>query len=110
MLRPIAYHGNRLFRIAGGLLEAGHYWELLAPASVEFFFREGKRLGSRVSLEQEIFEITKISVNALRGQRLNHISVEERLSWMTGRTTTPKEDRVYYLLGIFGVYLPLIYG
>lgn len=26
--------------------------KLLAPASVEFFSREGKRLGSRVSLEQ----------------------------------------------------------
>ncbi|KAK1916956.1 hypothetical protein P3342_004512 [Pyrenophora teres f. teres] len=28
--------------------------ELLAPASVEFFFQDRKRLGSRITLEQEI--------------------------------------------------------
>ena len=33
--------------------------ELLAPANVEFFSKEGKRLGSRISLEREVHEITK---------------------------------------------------
>jgi hypothetical protein len=84
--------------------------ELLAPASVEFFSREGERLGSRVSLEQEIHEITGIPTEALRGQKLTRFSVEERMSWATGRTTTLKEDKVYCLLGIFGVFLSLIYG
>jgi hypothetical protein len=84
--------------------------ELLAPASVEFFSREGKRLGSRVSLEQEIHEITAIPTEALRSQKLTQFSVEERMSWATRRTTTLKEDKVYCLLGIFGVFLSLIYG
>ncbi|KAF2831485.1 kinesin light chain 1 [Ophiobolus disseminans] len=84
--------------------------ELLAPASVEFFSHEGKRLGSRISLEQEIHEITDIPIDALRGQRLTEFSVEERTGWAAKRTTTVKEDRVYCLLGIFGVFLPLIYG
>jgi hypothetical protein len=84
--------------------------ELLAPANVEFFSKEGKRLGSRMSLEREIYEITKISIEALRGQRLSDFSVHVRLSWANERTTTFKEDRIYSLLGIFGVYLPLIYG
>jgi hypothetical protein len=84
--------------------------ELLAPASVEFFSREGKRLGSRVSLEQEIHDITKIPIAALRGQSLAEFSVEDRMSWAAGRTTTLKEDKVYCLLGIFGVFLSLIYG
>jgi hypothetical protein len=84
--------------------------ELLAPASVEFFSKEGKRLGSRVSLEQEIHEITGIPTEALRGRKLTQFSVEERMSWATGRTTTLKEDKVYCLLGIFGVFLSLIYG
>lgn len=84
--------------------------ELLAPASVEFFSREGKLLGSRISLEQEIHEITDIPIDALRGQRLTEFSVEERTGWAAKRTTTVKEDRVYCLLGIFGVFLPLIYG
>jgi hypothetical protein len=84
--------------------------ELLAPASVEFFSKEGKRLGSRISLEQEIYEITKLPIAVFRGQSLVRFSVEERMSWAAQRTTTLKEDKVYCLLGIFEVFLPLIYG
>jgi hypothetical protein len=84
--------------------------ELLAPASVEFFSQEGRRLGSRISLEQLIHDITRISIQALRGQNLDDIGVEERMSWASGRTTTKNEDKVYCMLGIFGVFLPLIYG
>lgn len=32
------------------------------------------------------------------------------MSWAANRTTTLIEDKVYCLLGIFGVFLPLIYG
>jgi hypothetical protein len=85
--------------------------ELLAPATVEFFSKEGKRLGSRISLEQEIYEITKVPLSALRGQQpLPEFSVPERMSWAVNRQTTYEEDKVYCLLGIFGVFLPLIYG
>jgi hypothetical protein len=84
--------------------------ELLAPANVEFFSKEGKRLGSRVSLEREVCEITRVPIEALRGQRLSEISIDERMSWVAKRSTTLNEDKVYCLLGIFGVYLPLIYG
>lgn len=84
--------------------------ELLAPASVEFFSNEGKQLGSKVSLEQEIHKITKIPVRVLRGQDLSEVSVDGRMSWAASRATTIKEDRVYCLLGIFRVFLPLIYG
>lgn len=84
--------------------------ELLAPASVEFFSKEGKRLGSKITLEQEIYQTTKIPIRVLRGQSLAEFSVEERMSWAATRITTLKEDKVYCLLGIFGVFLPLIYG
>lgn len=84
--------------------------ELVAPASVEFFSKEGKMLGSRISLEQDIHQITKIPVGVLRGDTLADCSVDERMSWAAGRTTTVKEDKAYCLLGIFGVFLPLIYG
>ncbi|KAF2621980.1 kinesin light chain 1 [Macroventuria anomochaeta] len=84
--------------------------ELLAPSSVEFFCKQGKRLGSKVSLEQEIHEITKIPFAALRGQSLAEFSIEDRMSWAARRTTALKEDKVYCLLGIFGVFLSLIYG
>lgn len=84
--------------------------ELLAPPTVEFFSREGKFLGSKISLKQEIYRITRIPVSALVGQSLANFSVEERMSWAGLRATTVKEDRVYCLLGLFGVFLPLIYG
>ncbi|KAL9082665.1 MAG: hypothetical protein Q9165_008825 [Trypethelium subeluteriae] len=84
--------------------------ELLAPATVEFFSANGKKLGSKLSLEQEIHEATTIPVRALRNYSLNEFSINERKSWAAQRTTTVDEDNVYCLLGIFNVSLPLIYG
>ena len=85
--------------------------ELLAPASVEFFSKDSQLLGSKISLEREVHEITQIPMAALSGQsRLSSFSVEERLSWSANRETTLREDKVYCLLGIFEVFLPLIYG
>ncbi|KAF1943365.1 kinesin light chain 1 [Clathrospora elynae] len=84
--------------------------ELLAPASIKFFSVEGRCLGSRMSLEQEIHAITGIPIQALKGQSLAEFSVDQRKSWAATRTTTFREDKVYCLLGIFGVFLPLIYG
>ncbi|KAL7935748.1 heterokaryon incompatibility protein domain-containing protein [Trichoderma chlorosporum] len=84
--------------------------ELLAPASVEFFTKEGLRIGDKRTLEQQIHEITSIAVQALRGQDLLTFTVEERFKWAETRQTTHEEDWVYCLLGIFGIFLPLIYG
>ena len=84
--------------------------ELLTPGSVEFFSREGKRLGEKKSLERQIHEITRIAIPALRGTPLSQFGVDERLSWAENRQTTRKEDEAYSLLGIFDVHIPLIYG
>jgi hypothetical protein len=84
--------------------------ELIAPASVEFFSKEGERLGDKKSLEKEITEITRINVLALRGNPLSDFSIADRMSWTAKRTTTREEDNAYCLLGIFDVYMPLIYG
>ena len=84
--------------------------ELIAPRSVTFFSVEGQRLGDKTSLEGLLQETTGISIEALRGQQLSRFSVHERFSWMRSRTTKRPEDRVYSLLGIFDIYLPLIYG
>jgi hypothetical protein len=86
--------------------------ELLAPApgSVEFFSREGERLGNKKTLEQQIHQITKIPITALRGTPLSQFDVEERLLWAEARQTTHGEDKAYSMLGIFDVYIPLIYG
>ncbi|EXJ60464.1 hypothetical protein A1O7_04617 [Cladophialophora yegresii CBS 114405] len=84
--------------------------ELLAPASVEFFSREEQRLGDKKALEQLIHEITDIPTAALRGAALSQFSVDDRLRWAEKRNTKKQEDKAYCLLGIFGVFMPLIYG
>lgn len=84
--------------------------ELIAPPVVDFFSKEGKHLGSKISLEQELHQLTRIPLQVLRGQTLSEVSVEERMSWADKRMTLREEDKAYCLLGIFGVFLPLIYG
>jgi len=84
--------------------------ELLAPRSVEFFSQEGNRLGDKRSLEQQIHEITGIVVPALRGSPLFKFSADERFKWAQNREATRDEDWAYSLLGIFDIFMPLIYG
>ncbi|KAH8883686.1 hypothetical protein GQ53DRAFT_786674 [Thozetella sp. PMI_491] len=84
--------------------------ELIAPASVEFFSRDGERLGDKSSLERQIQSATNIPLDALRGYPLSNFSVPERMSWIRSRETTRDEDKAYSLLGIFDIHMPLLYG
>jgi hypothetical protein len=43
-------------------------------------------------------------------ETLSRFSIDERLLWAENRETKRKEDKAYSLLGIFDVYLPLIYS
>jgi hypothetical protein len=52
--------------------------ELLAPTSVVFFSKEGSRLGDKVSLKQQVHEITRIPVSALLGSPLSQFSVDAK--------------------------------
>jgi hypothetical protein len=84
--------------------------ELLAPESVIFYSSQYQRLGDKQTLAGLIHEITGIPLPALHGNSLNTFSVAERLSWAAKRQTTEPEDSAYSLLGIFNVFMPLIYG
>ncbi|XPS91100.1 hypothetical protein M3J09_000523 [Ascochyta lentis] len=84
--------------------------ELLAPKSLHFFAVEGDILGNRTSLLQAIHNVTGVSHGALQGEPLHHYSMETRFSWAERRETKREEDLAYSLLGIFGIYMPLIYG
>jgi hypothetical protein len=77
---------------------------------VEFFSKEGARLGDKGSLELIIRSVTGIPVDALAGSDLSEFDVAERFSWAETRQTTREEDGAYCLLGIFGIYMLLIYG
>jgi hypothetical protein len=84
--------------------------ELLAPASVTFYSKEGELLGDKKSLKDTIHEITGIPSDALSGKQVSEFSVAERFSWANHRRTTRPEDEAYCLLGIFDIHLPLIYS
>ena len=84
--------------------------ELIAPVAVEFFSREGYPIGSRESLRHCINNVTGIPIRALGAESLESFGVEERLSWAKNRETKRQEDKAYSLLGIFGIYMPLLYG
>lgn len=99
-----AFRGSRWFT-RGWTLQ-----ELLAPVSVEFFSANGKLLGSKMTLETTVHDITKIPTKALLNYDLHGFKVEERVKWSESRKTTVPEDGAYCLLGIFGLFLPLIYG
>ena len=84
--------------------------ELIAPSSVEFFDSNGRQIGSKEELTQQLHDITRIPVAVLRGVALTDFDFNERMSWAQGRETMRPEDMAYSLLGIFGIYMPLIYG
>ncbi|KPI45079.1 Vegetative incompatibility protein HET-E-1 [Cyphellophora attinorum] len=92
-------HGDKLdepaFRQSRHHTRGWTLQEIIAPSNVEFFSSSGHKLGDKVSLESQLHEITGIATEALRSPDAE---------------TTIEEDQVYCLLGIFGVYLPLIYG
>ncbi|KAK3671232.1 hypothetical protein LTR78_008867 [Recurvomyces mirabilis] len=85
--------------------------ELIAPRSVEFFDCEWNAIGTKISLAESIAATTRIDVDVLTGRKHAHeVSVWERFSWVTHRSTTRLEDRTYCLLGQFAVNMPLLYG
>ncbi|KAL6152442.1 hypothetical protein ACJBU6_09310 [Exserohilum turcicum] len=84
--------------------------ELLAPSIVEFFSREGTKLGDKLLLAEEVREVTGIPSRALQGEPLSYFSVHERVTWIEHRTTTILADRAYSLMGILGVSLSPIDG
>jgi len=99
-----AFRGSRWFT-RGWTLQ-----ELIAPKSVEFFSKEGVRLGDKNTLERHIHEITGIPVEVLRNGLLSDVSVSDRMAWIEKRDTTREEDKAYSLLGLFDIHMPLIYG
>jgi hypothetical protein len=84
--------------------------ELLAPVSVEFYSREEEFLGDKKSLEQQIYNVTRIPTDALRGHPMSSYSKAQRLGWVETRNTTREEDKAYCMFGVFDVQIPLLYG
>ncbi|UKZ74702.1 hypothetical protein TrVFT333_002372 [Trichoderma virens FT-333] len=84
--------------------------ELIAPKTVEFFNATWQKIGTKESLKDIIWEVTKIDQAMLEGADPDEFSIAKRMAWASNRTTTRSEDRAYSLLGLFKVNMPMLYG
>ena len=84
--------------------------ELIAPRNLVFYSANWYNLGTKKKHANFLASITGIHQYALRGGLLSEFSIAIRMSWAARRNTTRVEDLAYCLLGIFGVYMPMLYG
>ena len=85
--------------------------ELIAPRILVFVGHDWVPFGSKDSYCEEIVAITHIPETVLLHlQPVDSVDVATRMSWASHRETTRIEDQAYCLMGIFGVYMPTIYG
>ncbi|KAG0702635.1 hypothetical protein DFH29DRAFT_491556 [Suillus ampliporus] len=63
-----------------------------------------------VAIMQEFEHSTGINAQTLVALRLGMTDAREKLQWASTRATNKEEDIAYSLFGIFGVYLPFLYG
>ena len=85
--------------------------ELIGPAELVFFSREWTEIGSKMTLQNLLTEITGIDAGILTDPiKLKSTSIGKRMSWASHRNTTRTEDIAYCLMGIFDVNMPMLYG
>ncbi|TGJ84801.1 hypothetical protein E0Z10_g3961 [Xylaria hypoxylon] len=93
--------------------------ELLASKKSEFYDSEWDLIYTlqnhpgpfNGAVEKMISDITNVDIRALLGRvPLHNYSVEAKMSWAASRKSARPEDIAYSLLGIFDIYMPLIYG
>ncbi|CAI6332977.1 unnamed protein product [Periconia digitata] len=108
--RDAEYTWESTFRQSRWFQRGWTLQELLAPSSIIFFSQEWKEIGDKLSLVHQIHEATGIPNTALQGAPLYQFTDNERFLWIQHRETTVKEDKVYALLGIFDIQMPLCIG
>lgn len=88
--------------------------ELIAPKEMIFFKSHWQRLGTRNDLAEFISVVTNVDWEAFLGFEsrtyIRETSIAKRMAWAARRITTREEDLSYYLLGLFDVNMPLLYG
>ncbi|KAI8949693.1 heterokaryon incompatibility protein-domain-containing protein [Xylaria longipes] len=85
--------------------------ELIAPQTLEFFDRDWNMRGTKTELIDTLHSITGVSIRVLENSdHLHETPAGTRMSWAADRQTKRVEDIAYCLLGIFDIYMPLIYG
>ncbi|KAF9894633.1 hypothetical protein FE257_006521 [Aspergillus nanangensis] len=104
---------DQQFRHARWFTRGWTLQELLAPENLQFFNKSWKNIGDKTLLKVLVEDITGIPTLYLRGGQYSTMqlaTIAERMSWAAKRETTRREDIAYCLLGLFDVYMPLLYG
>lgn len=104
---------NAAFRRSKWFTRGWTLQELLVPPSLVFYSADWQEIGTRNSLSHVITEMTGIRISVLKRaykNEQNDTCIGERMRWASNRKTTRIEDRAYSLLGIFGIFMPVIYG
>ncbi|KAI6030182.1 heterokaryon incompatibility protein-domain-containing protein [Pisolithus marmoratus] len=85
--------------------------ELIAPRHVQFYTQDWHLIGSKVTLAHALKIVTRIPIPVLcHGLSSSRLSTAQILSWAANRVTTRVEDQAYSLMGLFGVFMPVLYG
>ena len=85
--------------------------ELISPPRLQFFGNGWFYIGSLDDLMSIVTSVTEVPEVVLRKTYpFTELSIARRMSWASRRKTTRIEDEAYCLLGLFDVYMPLLYG
>jgi hypothetical protein len=90
--------------------------ELIAPARDVVFYDRNWQLIGQKGPEHPVFTRVIGSCSGVpyevleNGERVEMMSVAQRISWASERKTTRPEDMAYCLMGLFGIHMPLLYG
>ena len=85
--------------------------ELVAPRNIDFFDKNWKYLGTKVSLRNELSVASGIPLDVIDDpDTLHRYNNAQRLSWAANRVTAREEDRTYCLLGLLDIHITLTYG
>ncbi|PIL27088.1 hypothetical protein GSI_10228 [Ganoderma sinense ZZ0214-1] len=85
--------------------------ELIAPPLVLFLSCTWEILEAKADLADLLEEITRVPAGVLRlDDGPSAHCVAARMSWAADRETTRPEDEAYCLMGIFGIFMPALYG
>jgi hypothetical protein len=83
---------------------------LIAPSSIRFSYSKWHKLGINVILGQQIANITRIDHKVLDREASTKRKIVKRMSWASERSISRVEDIAYSFMGIFNVFLPMLYG
>jgi hypothetical protein len=85
--------------------------ELIAPSRITFFDSTWHEVETKATLCQQIADITGFDPPVLQGAAdPRNRTVAERMSWASGRSTSRIEDTAYSLMGLFNIFMPMLYG